>query len=158
MIHEPRLTEKWDNFETETAKEYFLKSIELSPSCDAHYNLGLCMYSLKNPKEALEHWKKSLELNANHEDALVNVGNVLAISLKRPEESLQYYERALALSPNDFQIHFNYGVVLEFCKRFELADREYRLAIEHSPENHSIRKDSQKKRDGLRSKMAQSQA
>ncbi|KAJ1894609.1 hypothetical protein LPJ81_005127, partial [Coemansia sp. IMI 209127] len=53
----------------QTALDHFVHALSVIPSSDAHYNIGLCYYSMANIEKALSHWKKSIDMDPAKVDA-----------------------------------------------------------------------------------------
>lgn len=107
----------------------FQQSLSLCPSPDTHYNIATCQMLLKNYKESLNSFNKTLDLDPNHVDSLVNVGNIYA-ALKHSDKAIECLSKARDLSQDDGEIRFNLGVVLDAVGRYEEAATEYEKAIE----------------------------
>jgi tetratricopeptide (TPR) repeat protein len=79
----------------------FLKVTEFSPRfAAAHYQLGVCFESQKEPEKALAAYQKALELEPSNSDVAYNTGLIL-FGLNRIDEALPRFEQALALRPDD---------------------------------------------------------
>ena len=59
------------------AEKYYLLALEINPNnADYYYNLAITKYNTKRPDEALNLYKKCLELDPNNTKALKFLGNI----------------------------------------------------------------------------------
>lgn len=65
---------------------------------DAHNNLGVCLKSIGQYQEAIEHYELALKLKPDYADAHYNLGIALGI-LGRPQEAIEHYRQAIRLKP-----------------------------------------------------------
>ena len=99
------------------------------------YNLG-CEHD-EDPaesQEAVEAYRRTLELDPYHVGALINLGN-LTYDLGNIDEARRLYERALASDPDNSIAHFNLGNVYDDLGEYERAIRYFRTAICLRPDN-----------------------
>lgn len=81
------------------AEIYFRQTLEdPSLAADGHGELGSLLLSQGNIHEAVEHWKKSLELDENHFESLSNLGYMLS-QAQDFNNALGYLEKAFELAP-----------------------------------------------------------
>jgi tetratricopeptide (TPR) repeat protein len=84
--------------------------------------------------DALEAYRRSVELDATHLDAALNLGRLLHES-GRLEEAEAHYRSVLMIRPDDSLAAFNLGVLLEDQQRVDEALCAYELAIQHDPDH-----------------------
>ncbi|KAJ2085588.1 hypothetical protein IW138_006238 [Coemansia sp. RSA 986] len=118
-----------------TALDHFIHALSVSPSSDAHYNIGLCYYSMGDIEKALEHWKRSIDMDPSKVDAHVNYGNLRFTHNKDKDTSIFHLEKAVELDPKDAEIQYNLACVYEATGQLELAINMYRRA-----ENNGLEK------------------
>lgn len=85
-------------------------------------------------EEALDTYKKAIELDPNNAIVYHNMANVLR-DLKHPQEALAAYERAIELDLTFASAYVGKGVSLEDLGRYEEALAAYEKAIELDPNN-----------------------
>ncbi len=96
--------------------------------------VGLAILLQKNEQlaEAREVYRRVLETNPNHADALHYAG-VLAHQQGRNEEAVALIEKSLALVPNQADGYSNLGIVFQSTGSLEAAIDAYRRAIAIDP-------------------------
>ncbi|KAJ2446635.1 hypothetical protein H4S00_001851 [Coemansia sp. D1744] len=95
------------------AQTHLEHALQLHPTSDAHYNMGICQYMLKNIDCAIEHWKKSVQMDPKGADAYVSLGNAYFLSKKESGTAIDYMQKAIELAPNDPEIQFNLACMHE---------------------------------------------
>jgi tetratricopeptide (TPR) repeat protein len=83
--------------------------------------------------EALEAYRKAVELNPNAAGALVNLGTI-HYHLRKFEQAAEYYEKAIAADPKYALAHFNLGNLRDEQGQVEKAYEHYREALRLSPD------------------------
>lgn len=92
-----------------------------------------CELELTAPDEAIDAYRRTLEIDPNHPDAHLNLGRLLH-EQDEFEEAEAHYKAALEARPRDATASFNLGVVLEDQERFREALDAYDAAIEADPD------------------------
>jgi len=100
-------------------------------TADDWYEWG-CELEDGAPDQAREAYRRALELDANHGNALVNLGRLLHAA-GAPGVAETHYRHALAISPDDATAAFNLGVVLEDQGRLDEALAAYEDAVRIDP-------------------------
>ncbi len=100
----------------------------------AYNNLGFYFSKQGRIEEAMQNYRKSLEINPAYEDALNNMGYALA-GLKRYPEALPYYEAALRVRRDQVEVHNNYGNALSELGRIDEAIAHYHFVLERNPDH-----------------------
>ena len=75
----------------------------------AHYNLAAACQALGLPEEAVRHYRRTTELQPDHQGAWNNLGLVLR-ELRRASDAAEAFRAALAVRP-DGRVHTNLGVL-----------------------------------------------
>lgn len=120
----------WRNSQT-----LFTRAVQVtSNNYLAYNNLGFYQSGKGQIVEAMENYRRSLEINPAYEDALNNMGYALT-GLKRPAEAVPYYESALRVRPNHVEVHNNLGNALSELGKLEEAIRHYLLALKEKPDH-----------------------
>jgi tetratricopeptide (TPR) repeat protein len=100
----------------------------------AYNNLGFYLSHDGKPLEAMENYRKSLEINPNYEDALNNMGYALA-GLKKPVEAIPYYLAALRIRPKHTEVHNNLGNAFADLGQIDKAMEQYRMVLSEQPDH-----------------------
>jgi tetratricopeptide (TPR) repeat protein len=100
----------------------------------AYNNLGFYLAGRGQDKEALENYRKALEINPVYDDALNNIGYALA-GQKKPAEAIPYYEAALRIRPNHVEVHNNLGNALSETGQIPAAIEQYRFVLHEEPDH-----------------------
>jgi tetratricopeptide (TPR) repeat protein len=98
----------------------------------AHDNLGYVLAAQGRTAEAIEHYQKALEINANCAETHNNLGTAF-LNLGQLDKALGYYQQALALEPGFAEAHNNLGILLTRRGKTTEAIEHYRKAIELNP-------------------------
>jgi tetratricopeptide (TPR) repeat protein len=114
-----------------TAKLPARKTAKSGRTARDWFNLG-CELESDSPTEAIDAYKKALEMDPSICAAHINLGRLYHIAglLK---ESERHYRAALKIEPDETAPHFNLGLLLEDLKRPAEAARCYETAIEKDP-------------------------
>ncbi len=95
------------NDRPEEAKAHLEKSLQLKPSGDAHYYLGLVKEKLNDRPGAEESYKKALEIDGKLAEAAANLGAIYLDDPQRPDEAIAVLQVALTKSPGDTRLGQN---------------------------------------------------
>jgi tetratricopeptide (TPR) repeat protein len=102
---------------------------------EAHYNLGLAAYELKQPAESLYAYETALSIKPTSEDARYN----FALALQMAgffQDAAGEVEKLLAQKPSEARGHFLLAsLYAESLKRPELARVHYRKVLELEPQH-----------------------
>lgn len=106
------------------------------PSSDAPASLwlerALLLMRSRDDEAALDSFRQALAIDANHIDALINMGNLL-LRMNRREESLTCYQRILEVDAGNVIASFNRGNVLQQDAHYREALACYDVALLHKP-------------------------
>jgi tetratricopeptide (TPR) repeat protein len=83
-------------------------------------------------KDAIQAYRKAVEINPNAAGALVNLGTIY-FHMRRYREAQTYYERAVAADPRYPLAHFNVANLYEEMGRLEMAREHYLTALRLNP-------------------------
>jgi tetratricopeptide (TPR) repeat protein len=100
----------------------------------AYNNLGYYLSNRGKTQEAMENYRKALEINPQYEDAYNNMGYALA-ALKRYPEAIAHYRAALKFKPNHTEVHNNLGNALADLGQVDEAVEEYKIVLKENPEH-----------------------
>ena len=119
---------------------FYRVTAEASPrSSVIRNNLGAVFKSKGRYDEAIEQFKKAIELYPQLYVVYNNLGNVYQ-DKGSYQEALMYYQEALRLRPDHAKTHNNLGNLYENLGRYDLAEQELKIALHLRPdlaESHS---------------------
>lgn len=106
-----------------------------------HYNIGVCLYRLDRPADAVPELKEAIRLKADsYQQAWYALGMAQA-GLKNTAAAREAFTRALALDKKDAEAWFDLGLVLITGKEFPAAREAFQKAVEfrsvNSPDAHN---------------------
>lgn len=100
----------------------------------AYNNLGFYLANKGRVDEAMDNYRKSLEINPNYEDALNNLGYALA-GKKQFREAIPFYQRALRFHPEHPEVNNNLGNALSEMGKVDEAIAHYLVTLKQKPEH-----------------------
>src|SRR5262249_32322866 len=100
---------------TEPAIAHFTRSLALTPSAQAHYNLGTAYAMAHRLAEAESSFRDALSLDPAYAKAHNNLGNVL-LALGRNEQAIQEFREAVRLQPDSEAAKKNLAAALQRVK------------------------------------------
>ncbi len=111
-------------------------SIQNIPAGEAmhHFNLGLLYHKNHKLLEAIEEYKKAMQIDPFNVGAHNNLGMVYK-DLGRYEEAISQYQKVFSIDPKYDKARHNLGVTLYLQGELEKAAMELNLAIELNPKN-----------------------
>lgn len=113
LYHEGRKSE---------ARKLNLSALEKFPeNVTTNYNVAVDFHYANELDEAEFFYRKSLEINPNHEDALNNLGVLLLEGGYRDQEAFKYLEEAIRVKPSHFNAISNLGFAYLRNSKFGLA-------------------------------------
>lgn len=116
-----------------------LKKID-DPEVDqsvVHNSLGLCYRHLERYPEAIEHTKRSLEIQPS--TLAINQMGIIYSAMGNVEEAIGYFKQAAKLDPDHPSSYNNLGIALYRQGRFLPACRNYQYALEATARRIAIR-------------------
>jgi tetratricopeptide (TPR) repeat protein len=93
---------------------------------------GIAKWRLKQTKEAIDDFNKSIQLAPDNATVYNNRGNAL-MDLGHPDEGVKDFDRAIALSPNYGAAYNNRGNAHATLGQYEPAFQDFRKAVELMP-------------------------
>ncbi|HEY7369821.1 MAG TPA: tetratricopeptide repeat protein [Thermoanaerobaculia bacterium] len=93
-----------------------------------------CELEASSPAEAADAYRKAIDADPSHADAMINLGR-LRQQDGHPEEAERLYRTALARRPDDATAAFNLGVALDELGRPADAAAAYERALRADPES-----------------------
>lgn len=88
------------------------KYLEQNPSdADAWANLGNLLFDTNQPPQAIEAYKRSLEIKPGNLGVMTDLG-VMYRRNGQPEHAVDMFDEVISLNPNFEQARFNKGIVL----------------------------------------------
>jgi tetratricopeptide (TPR) repeat protein len=115
--------------------EAYKKSVELR--CDyveAQHNLGLLLFDIGQPEEAVKHYLIALKSDPNNAGIHDDLGMVY-VAAGRPREAIEEYKKAIALDPENSRPYDNMGTAMLNVNKPEEAISYYKKAAEISPDD-----------------------
>jgi tetratricopeptide (TPR) repeat protein len=110
-------------------------------SARVHYNIGVCLYHLDRPADAVPELKEAIRLKGDrYQQAWYALGMAQA-GLKNAAGAREAFTRAIALDKKDAEAWFDLGLVLLDEKEFPAARAAFQKAVEfgsvNSPDAHN---------------------
>jgi Flp pilus assembly protein TadD len=113
--------------------------LKLEPnSWRAYANLGYAFYRLGQLEQADQHLTISLQIRAADPDQYVR-RSMARLKLGRLQESEDDLRRAIAMRPDGPGYHFALGIVLRMRGRWAEALEQFRIELQHYPEQGMAR-------------------
>lgn len=109
---------------------------------EADYSMGLVKFREREFPAAVDHFKKALQINPQHENARTAILNVAknkfnegnTIYRRRDlEGALKSYEEVLGIDESFYQAHYQIGVIQSKMGNRTLAIEHYTKALEYAP-------------------------
>jgi tetratricopeptide (TPR) repeat protein len=105
-----------------------------SRNTTAQNNLGIVLAKRGRIDEAIDHYRKALEIEPNHAEAHNNLGLALA-GRGRIDEAIDHYQRTLKIDPGDAAAHVNLGLALAGRGRIDEAMSHFQKALDIKPDD-----------------------
>jgi tetratricopeptide (TPR) repeat protein len=100
---------------------------------EAQNSLGITLFRLGNPQEAIGHWEQALRLNPDYAETHYNLG-VAFEKIGRITEATKHYEQALRINPNHAEAHCHLGAIFDKTGRITEAIEHYEQALRINPD------------------------
>jgi len=121
-------------------KELYQKlgELKISQKNDFHSyaQLGIQAQEKGDYEEAINLFKKSIELNEGYYKAWLNLG-ACYLKLSILNEAEKVLHQSVTLNPSDYSAHNNLGIVYSKLNKPEMAIKEFLMAIKLNPKNAS---------------------
>jgi tetratricopeptide (TPR) repeat protein len=112
----------------------YTETLQQNPSCwMAHYNLGIVLSEKGKADQAIDHYKRAVDLRPDYAEAHYNLGRLL-VEQGQFDEAIAHYEKAAAINPADAEAQNNLGVTLFGIGRVDDATAHYQKALEIEPD------------------------
>jgi tetratricopeptide (TPR) repeat protein len=112
----------------------YQNTLDANPTCwMAHNNLGQALVSLGRSEEAIDHFRKALEIKPDHAEAHNNLGAAL-FKKGQVDEAIGHYQAALGSKPRSVETHSNIGLALLAKGQVDDATAHYSKAVEIRPD------------------------
>ena len=105
---------------------------------NTRYDLGLALNRLGRVEESMAEYRRALERNPNHRDALNNLAVDLA-RLGRLKNAVDQFQRLVAVDPDNLDAHTNFGAVLLALGARQRALAEFKTALQLNPDDARAR-------------------
>jgi protein O-mannosyl-transferase len=113
-------------------------TIERNPKAwMAHDNLGALLFRQGRVNEAILHFRKAVEIDAEQAEPQANLGNAL-LQNGDLDEAIAQYSNALRIKPNYAEVHYNLGNALLRKGQANEAIAHYEKAIALKPDYANI--------------------
>jgi arylsulfatase A-like enzyme/Flp pilus assembly protein TadD len=97
-----------------------------------HYKLGQALFHTARYSDALEEFKKAIQLGGDEALATFDLAQTY-LKLKRTEEAILGFERTVQLDPAHYRARTNLGVLYKNAGRIQDAIRQFEKALESAP-------------------------
>ncbi|MEP7124220.1 MAG: tetratricopeptide repeat protein [Byssovorax sp.] len=113
------------NDRADDARLHLEKSLQLKPSGDAHYYLGLAREKLGDKPGAIESYKAALALDGKLAEAAANLGAIYLDDPPHPDEAIAALMAGLAKSPGDARLGQNLAYAYGLKGDVQSASKQY---------------------------------
>jgi len=115
------------------AVSFCQRTVELAPQkTNVYVSLGQVAYIAKDTETAVKAYRKALELNPVHQQALNDLAWILVTSLDKPEEAIELADKGVSKYPNDPHLRDTRAVALIELNRLDEARTELEKCLELS--------------------------
>ena len=123
----------------ETARMWFLRSLETAKTAPTLCLLGTVYSHLKEKESAEKAWRSAIEVDENYEEAYFNLGLLLNAD-GQAIEAEGLLRKAAQLDPGSHRAHGALGVLLQELGHYSEAEAELKRALELNPADSIARK------------------
>jgi tetratricopeptide (TPR) repeat protein len=122
------------NGDDRRARDCFMHACRLdSKFAESWFNLGDLDYRAGALEQAVDHYRKAIDIDPLMQAALNNMGNAL-MALKRHEASIEVFRKVVASDPDLPQGHYNLGSALRLNGQYPEAVLHLSKAIQMQPD------------------------
>ena len=122
-------------------------------NAEEYFNLGNALADSARYDEAIEKFKKALEINPKYVDAYINWGMALCNKAetavvttgttweeqeKRYRKAIELFQKAAEIDPGSAKAYSNWGVALNKLGRYEEAIEKFKKAVEINPKYNGV--------------------
>jgi protein O-mannosyl-transferase len=104
----------------------------------AHNNLGYVLFQKGRVDEAIDHFRRTLQIDPNYKDTHYNLANAL-LQKGNLDEAIVQYREALQLKPDHVEALVNLGNALRQTGKADEAIIQYQKALQTDPDNADAR-------------------
>ena len=108
----------------EETKKLLLQAVNLIPTADTHYYLGLIFGNQLQWQNAIDHLKKSISLNSSDPKTFSKLGEAYLVGLAQAQTAIPILKKALQISPQ-------HVLANQLLGQAYLRLNQYQLAVEH---------------------------
>ena len=120
------------------AEEVLRRALEGLDNAPTRYELGVVLDRAGRLSDAIAEYRRALDHNPNHLEALNNLGVALA-GQGRMDEAARRFERVLAVDPENADAHANLGLALAAAGARDDAASAFREALRLDPDHAGAR-------------------
>jgi tetratricopeptide (TPR) repeat protein len=99
----------------------------------AYNNLGVALADLGHYREAVDQYRRALQINPRYADAYTNFGRAMA-SQGNIDAAIGHFNTALKISPGNYAAHNNLGIALALQGRHQEAIAHFSEALAINPD------------------------
>ncbi len=116
------------------------KDFPMSP--EHHADKGSALFNRENLSAAIEEYKKAIDLikptDVANKQKLAELHRKIGLAYNRQDMrdssiELSHYEKGAELDPDNIEIHYNWGMGLERCEKYEEAIKKFAMVINKNP-------------------------
>ncbi|MCB0368080.1 MAG: tetratricopeptide repeat protein [Bdellovibrionales bacterium] len=119
------------------AKDLLYKAIKFQPTYEVYSNLGIVYLATKEQTEALQSFKKAIELNPDDNVSATNAGSIY-IKEHDYDKAVVALEIPYKKGIRDYRILNNYAVALTAQGKYEQAESVYKEALKQSSNSREL--------------------
>ncbi|MBD3426988.1 MAG: tetratricopeptide repeat protein [Candidatus Omnitrophica bacterium] len=113
---------------------FFNSTLKYHPkNARLYLNLGNTYYEKGQIENAIEQYRKAIDINKNYAVAFGNIGSAY-LHKKQPDKAEEYLEKAIGLKYNYPIAHYNLGIVYFQRRKYGEALKELKVATEQLPQ------------------------
>jgi tetratricopeptide (TPR) repeat protein len=99
----------------------------------AHNEIGLICKERGRFDEAMDHYRKAVQIKPDYVEAYNNLGNIFQFR-RRFDEAVECYRKALKFVPDSAETHNNFGAALQKQGKLDEAINHFRVALKTRPD------------------------
>ena len=103
--------------------------------------VAMLLNDLDRKEEAIDRFKRCIEINPNHASAYHNCANIFR-DLKEIDDALEYYSKSSQLEYFNPDMHCNWGLAWQLQERWDRAIEQFQIAIsqksDHAPSHINL--------------------
>lgn len=111
------------------------EALEINKNYVDYFNLGVICGMSGNKADAIDYYKKCLEINPDYADAHLNI-SVCYFDELRLDKSLYHINEAIRLDPDMYKAYGRKGEYYRFLDDFDCAIENFKICLNKDPENY----------------------